>query len=146
MVCAGHTIGDGYAENDDKEDSCSSGCMKNSAVDETFHGFLKLISKELGATASLFDIPTLFNPSDQRRSVDRKTHVPGKLPVHTLCEYEPERALFFEQHFLTWMGLASECSSLWHKYITNPNSTNPYLAPDDSTTARCAHGLGTMAK
>ena len=117
-------------------------------MDEAFHGFLTSVSKELGASISLFDIPTLFNTGIQKRSLDPQTYIPGKLPVHTLCEYEPTANLFFESIYLMQWGYTSLCTMTWQEYIASSNSKdNPYLIKEgESYVARCANGLGNLAK
>ena len=117
-------------------------------MDETFHGFLTSVSQELGASVSLFDIPTLFNTGIQKRNLEEQTYIPGKLPLHTLCEYEPTTNMFFESLFLTFVGYANLCSNVWHEYITRTNTkNNPYLIEEgESYVARCANGLGNLAK
>ena len=97
-------------------------------MDETFHGFLTSITKEMGGSLSLFDVPTMFNRRIQKRTIERETYVPGRLPVHTLCEYEPKSSLFFESLTLNLFGDESICTAIWHEYITRTNTdNNPYL-------------------
>ena len=129
-------------------DQCQSGCIEKSDVDEAFHGFLTTISKEMGASVSLFDIPTLYNTGIQKRTLERQTYIPGKLPVHTLCEYESTTNMFFESLHLNLFGYSNLCTNAWHEYITRTNTkNNPYLIKEgDSYVARCANGLGNLAK
>ena len=117
-------------------------------MDETFHGFLTSVSQELGASVSLFDIPTLFNTGIQKRKMEKQTYIPGKLPLHTLCEYEPTTSMFFENLDLTFVGHGNLCSYVWHEYIARTNiKNNPYLIEEEiSYVARCANGLGNLAK
>lgn len=102
----------------------------------------------MGGSLSLFDVPTMFNRRIQKRTTERETYVPGRLPVHTLCEYEPKSSLFFEDQMLNWSGFESICSAIWNEYITRTDTdNNPYLKnEDDSYIARCASGLGNIAK
>ena len=117
-------------------------------MDKAFHSFLTSVSKELGASISLFDIPTLFNTGIQSRTIDTQTYIPGKLPVHTLCEYEPTTNMVFESFFLSKLGYTNLCTMTWQEYITSSNSKdNPYLIKEgESYVARCANGLGNVAK
>ena len=102
----------------------------------------------MGGSLSLFDVPTMFNRGIQKRTMERETYVPGRLPVHTLCEYEPKSSLLFESHKLNLVGFESLCSVAWNEYITRTNTdNNPYLKNEgDSYIARCANGLGNIAK
>ena len=93
-------------------------------MDETFHGFLTSISKEMGASVSLFDIPTLFNRRNQQRIISLDTYIPGRLPVHTLCDYEPTSTLFFLDLFSSYIGYYPLCSGIWNDYIANTNINN----------------------
>ena len=129
---------------------CLSGCVKKSNTDDTFHGLLSQVSAEMGAEASLFDIPTLYNPGIPKKAeimMNPDSHVPGTMPVHTLCEYEPKLPLFFMSYFGRIYGLRSNCTALWNDYITNvEGSTNPYLIPEDNQLGKCSHGIGSVAK
>ena len=85
-------------------ENCSSGCMKPSTVDESFHEILTLISEERGGTTSLFDIATMYNPGIPKTIYNRYEYVPGDLPVHTLCKYESRMPLFYMNHYWGYMG------------------------------------------
>lgn len=129
------------------ERNCSSGCMKPSDVDKTFHDFLTLVSKEMTATSSLFDIPTIFNPGNPKPIYTQDEYVPGNLPLHTLCNYEPRMPLFFMNHYWGYSGMKSKCTELWERYIASSDvSSNPYLIPENRYMSKCAKGIEKLAK
>ena len=121
--------------------------MEPSAVDETFHAFLTSISEEMGATSSLFDIATIYNTGIPRQVYNNKEYVPGVLPVHTLCKYEPRLPLFVMSHVWDAAGLKANCTELWQQYITNSDvSSNPYLIPENRYLSKCSKGIEKLAK
>ena len=128
-------------------ENCSTGCMKPSAMDETFHEFLTLVSKEMGATSSLFDIVTMYNPGIPKTLYNQDEYVPGDLPFHTLCKYEPKLPLFFMNHFWGYTGIKGNCTQLWEKYITSSDAgSNPYLIPENDYLSKCSKGIEKLAK
>ena len=121
--------------------------MKPSEVDATFHDVLTSISEEMGATSSLFDVATMYNPGIPTTMYNRYEYVPGDLPLHTLCKYEPRLPLFFMNHAWGFMGMKSNCTELWERYITSSDvSSNPYLIPEKSIMSKCSKGIGKLAK
>ena len=121
--------------------------MKPSEVDATFHDFLTLVALEMGATSSIFDVATMYNPGIPTTMYNRYEYVPGDLPLHTLCKYEPRLPLFFMNHGAGDLGVKSNCTQLWERYISSSDvSSNPYLIPEKSIMSKCSKGIGKLAK
>ena len=119
---------------------CNSGCTGLTFEDKAFHHLLRDVSNALGANASIFDIPKLYNPSIPAASTESVL-----LPVYTLCKIEQMTSLLVPNMKMLMHGDLDDCSELWNDFIMNNTKKNPYMIPEDKVLSACSHGIGKVA-
>ena len=117
-------------------------------MDHTFHGILTKVAQEMNASATIFDIPNLYNPLiPLTHAYDPITYNPEAYPVYTLCDIEPYTTLLVHDWDFIRQGTLDDCSNLWKTYICDSYANkNPYLLEKSDSLSICGHGVGNAAR